>query len=55
MAYVERLESMYDDGTLGDDDDDDDDEIDGDDEIDNPSGELLVEEVERFLRDQGPS
>lgn len=55
VAYVERLESMYDDGTLGDDDDDDDDEIDGDDEIDNPSGELLVEEVERFLRDQGPS
>lgn len=50
-AYVERLETAFDNGTLGVDDDDDDDDV-VDEEVPE-SGERLVEEVERYLRDQG--
>ncbi len=45
-AYVEQLESRYDNGDLDDYDDEDDDDPD---EVD---AELFVEEVERFLRNQ---
>ena len=45
VAYVERLETLADAGELDDDHEDEPDE--------EPSVERLVEEVERFLRDQG--
>jgi proteasome assembly chaperone (PAC2) family protein len=69
VGYVRRLESMADAGIdpsdvdlddLDDDDEDEDDDdgVGGESDIDTPSlapeqGEILIEEVERFLRDQG--
>lgn len=56
-GYVQRLELLHDGGDEDDDDDDDDDDDEVADEQPAPPSEgsvdLLVEEVERFLRDQG--
>jgi proteasome assembly chaperone (PAC2) family protein len=53
-SYVERLEAMTDDGgpSFDEDDEDDDDEV-APVAVDDESGGVLVEEVERFLREQG--